>query len=208
MDDKKYEEILRKYLPESALIPVIQLIKQYKISLKIVSERSSKLGDYRCPDRINGHRISINGNINKYHFLLTFLHEVAHLLTWNKYGNRKLPHGKEWKKEFQLLVYDYLNAGTFATDLIPELVHYMKNPSATTSGKITLNRALQKYDTDKVNGFFVDDIPMGNRFILNGREFIKLSKIRTRYKCRAVNDGRIYLVHKAALVNRSENADD
>lgn len=63
------EAILYKYLPSEAVIPCFELIKNLGIYLKIVNERQSRHGDYqRLP---NGqHKITINANLNKYHYLL------------------------------------------------------------------------------------------------------------------------------------------
>ena len=39
-----------------------------------------------------------------YQFLTTFVHELAHLIIWEKYGHRAAPHGKEWKQCFGALL--------------------------------------------------------------------------------------------------------
>ncbi|HAD34265.1 MAG TPA: hypothetical protein DCF44_07170 [Chitinophagaceae bacterium] len=44
--------------------------------------------------------MSVNGNLNSYHFLITLLHEIAHMLVWEQFRNRVKPHGLEWKHVF------------------------------------------------------------------------------------------------------------
>ena len=46
----------------------------------------------------NNHRISVNGNLNKYSFLITLIHELAHLLTFTQYKNRVDPHGRNGRE--------------------------------------------------------------------------------------------------------------
>ena len=103
------KEILAKYLPENAVTPCFELIKANKIYLKIVNERKTRHGDYRqLPD--GQHLITMNATANKYRFLITFIHEVAHLLAFEKYGKLIKPHGIEWKYTFQQLMKPFISS--------------------------------------------------------------------------------------------------
>src|SRR5690554_4127969 len=96
-------EILEKYIPEAAVAPVFEMIKLHKIHLKIVNERVTRHGDYRKMP--NGqHQITVNASLNKYRFLITLVHEVAHLEAFINYSHFIKPHGMEWKRTFQLLM--------------------------------------------------------------------------------------------------------
>ena len=39
----------------------------------------------------------MNNNLNKYSFLITITHEIAHMMIWEKHQNKVDPHGEEWK---------------------------------------------------------------------------------------------------------------
>src|SRR5947207_2190446 len=93
-------EKIRPFLPDESLDIVVRWITDHKIFLTITEKRNSILGDYRRPQEGKGHRISVNGDLNKYAFLVTMVHEVAHLTTWLKYFDTVSSHGKEWKMEF------------------------------------------------------------------------------------------------------------
>src|ERR1700750_1178375 len=88
---------LQDYLPVGTYDAVIDFLNKYRVHLTVSRERKSILGDYRHRTQADNHRISINGNLNKYAFLITLLHELAHLLTFEQFGNRVMSHGKEWK---------------------------------------------------------------------------------------------------------------
>ena len=81
-------QALAGFLPDKSFEQVLAYLHEYRVHLTITKQRKSVLGDYRHPGRGANHRISINGNLNKYEFLITFLHELAHLLTFEKFSNR------------------------------------------------------------------------------------------------------------------------
>ena len=92
-------EYLSQFIPDPSAPLILEYLHHYKVHLTITRERKSVLGDYRHATHSNNHRISVNGNLNKYAFLITLLHELAHLLTFEKFGNRIPPHGKECLKK-------------------------------------------------------------------------------------------------------------
>src|SRR6266699_2864927 len=91
---------LAAYLPDGSFENVVHYLHQHRVHLTVTRERKSVLGDYRNAVHGKNHRITVNGNLNKYAFLITLLHELAHLLTYEKYGHRIQPHGAPWKSEF------------------------------------------------------------------------------------------------------------
>jgi len=104
---------LENYLPQFTVKPITELLKLYKVQLKIVQERKTRHGDYR--KNINGsHAITVNSNLNKYRFLVTLVHEIAHLVAFEKYGRSIKPHGIEWKHTFQHLMLPFFEARCFS----------------------------------------------------------------------------------------------
>ena len=86
---------LQDYLPPGTYEAVLDYLRQFRVHLTVARERKSILGDYRHRTHQDNHRISVNGNLNPYSFLITLLHELAHLLTFEQFGNNVLSHGKE-----------------------------------------------------------------------------------------------------------------
>jgi SprT protein len=129
---QRNSEILRKYIPEPAVELMAQWIVQFDFKLKIKKERSTRLGDYSSPRNGSNHLITINYNLNKYSFLITLVHEVAHLVTFNQYKNRVLPHGIEWKKAFAELMQPFMNSDVFPVDVLYAVRKYMQNPGASS----------------------------------------------------------------------------
>jgi SprT protein len=190
---------LSKYLPENTLQQIAFLLDNRKVHLKITYPRSSKYGDYRAPHKGKPHRITVNHNLNKYAFLITLIHEIAHLDTWNGYKFGVKPHGSEWKKTFSNLMQPFMNIQYFPSDILNALVAYMNNPAASSCSDAGLFRVLKKYDSTTSNT--LEDINSGEVFRLeNGMILIKGEKLRTRYKCKEKSTGKVYFVNALAEV--------
>lgn len=182
------------YLPDGSFESVLHYIQLYKVQLTVTRQRQTILGDYRHAYNGIGHRISINGNLNKYSFLITLLHELAHLFTYERYSHRVQSHGKEWKTEFSKILAEFLAKKIFPADIEATLVATLKNPAASSCGDEKLLRVLKNYDPAKPGHYFIEQISIGTKFKIKGdRIFIKGEKIRTRYKCREVSTGKWYL---------------
>src|SRR6186713_684964 len=107
---------LAAFLPDNTFDKVVDYLHHYKVHLTVSRERKTVLGDYRNAVHGKNHRISVNGNLNKYSFLITLLHELAHLLTHEKYGHRVASHGKEWKGIYSQLLAAFVNHNIFPAD--------------------------------------------------------------------------------------------
>jgi hypothetical protein len=190
---EKYKKVLYKYLPEQSVPLVFKLLNEYNIQLRISKSRATKLGDYRPPIQYSFHRISINHDLNQYQFLITLIHEFAHLKNWINYKNKVKPHGKEWKTEFNELMQPLLTNSVFPEEILLTLSTYLQNPSSSTRS-LKLQKALRKYDTSPAS-LTLEEIPFNSIFkIYNGIVFKKLAKMRKRYKCLRMDNKKIYLV--------------
>jgi len=196
----QYRQILSKYLPVKSIDLIVDWIIEYNVHLKISKSRTTKLGDYHPPSDKRGHRISINHDLNKYAFLITLVHEIAHLINWEKYKNKVRPHGEEWKSEYQKLMKSIIDPNIFPPDILGAINNHMAAPFASSCTDIGLMRILRKYDSTK-NSLHLEDIPQATGFrIKNGRTFYKGEKLRKRYKCKDMNNHRIYLFSPLAEV--------
>ena len=187
--------ILSEYLPEKSVEQVYQWIIQYKIHFKISRRRSTKLGDYRPPIRNANHRISINHDLNPYSFLITFVHELAHLTVFEKHNRNVLPHGKEWKQDYKSLMQMFLDKNIFPDDINTVLKKSILNSKASSTSDLALSRVLSQYDKTEDHSK-LESLETGTIFqIQNGRRFQKGERIRTRYKCLSQQNKRHYLFH-------------
>jgi SprT protein len=191
-------EVLMQFVPEAAVEQLADWIVGYKIKVNITKSRYTKSGDYRAPGNGFGHRISINHDLNKYHFLITFVHEVAHLTSFVKYKNIS-PHGREWKYEFKGLMDPFLHTGIFPEDVLEALQNYIRNPAATSCSDVKLTKILSKYDGSE--SLFLEDLPESAVFSLkNGKKFIKGPRVKKLYRCREYTGKHEYLVHPLAEI--------
>jgi hypothetical protein len=202
---QKNSEILKKYLPEQSVGLIAQWIVEFDFKLKIKRERSTRLGDYTAPYNGLNHTITINHNLNKYSFLITLVHEIAHLVTYNEHRNTVLPHGKEWKQNFQKLMQPFLTTDIFPLEVFAALRDYLKNPAATSCTDIQLLRVLKLHDED-TGTLFLERLPADSLFLYNGSKiFKKGEKIRKRIKCVEIKSGATYLFNPLTEVQVFES---
>ncbi|APQ16663.1 SprT-like domain-containing protein [Maribacter hydrothermalis] len=194
------QQTLEKYLPESAVASCFELIKVNHVHLKIVNERVTRHGDYRRRKDGN-HQVTVNASLNKYRFLITLVHEIAHLVAFEKYGRNIKPHGLEWKRTFQYLMLPFLRPEVFPTQLLPLLARHFKNPKASSSTDAQMSIALKKFDEQQSEKTYVFELPIGSVFrIYNGKLFKKGNKRTKRYECIEMSTGRMFLFQPNAEV--------
>ena len=185
---------LQRFLPPGTYEAVLEYLQFYKVHLTVAAERKSILGDYRHRTHFSNHRISVNGNLNKFSFLITLLHELAHLLTFEQFGNKVLSHGREWKMIYGKLLEQFLENKIFPADIEYELLDSLKNPAATSCAEDGLIRVLRKYDDRKNHHRLVEEIPENGIFRCDdGRIFKRGEKMRKRFRCVEIQTGRVYL---------------
>jgi predicted SprT family Zn-dependent metalloprotease len=197
---------LNEYLPEGAFDSVVDYIIAHKVHLTVTRERSTILGNYRSRHSDKNHRISVNGNLNKYSFLITLLHELGHLLAFEKYGNKIAAHGAQWKNEYSKILAVFISKKIFPADIEKELLETLNNPAATSCAETSLLRVLRKYDAHKPGIFLLEELPDKSFFkVKNGRVFSKENKIRKRYLCKDLTTNKLFLfspVAEVELVNK------
>ena len=194
---------LAHYLPDGTFEVVADYLNRYKVHLTIARSRESVLGDYRHKMNTVTHRISVNGDLNRSAFLITLLHELAHLLTFENYGRSVQAHGKEWKTVYGQILAQFIEKKVFPEDIEHELKRTLNSPGASTCSEPNLQRVLYRYNETK-NGFvLIEQVPEGNLFeISDGRRFLKGPRRRTRYECVETSTGKKYLFSGVYEVKR------
>ncbi|MGI9532429.1 SprT-like domain-containing protein [Lutimonas sp.] len=195
MSTKK--EILERYVPAEALTLVVDMIDRYPCHLKIVNKRATKHGDFRryTDGKI---QITINNDLNPYRFLLTLVHEYAHLVTFEEYKRVK-PHGAEWKRNFKMLMLPFLRPEVFPEELLAALASHLINPKASSDRDVNLSLAFRKYDGVH-DQTLIFELPDNSKFQYRNRTFIKGKKRRTKFECVELLTDKKYIFHPHAEV--------
>src|SRR5690349_16531923 len=187
-------QALQDFLPPGAYPAVTHYLQEYKVHLTITRERKSILGDYRHAIDGKNHRISVNGTLNPYAFLITLIHELAHLVTFTRYRNTVAAHGREWKQLYADLMSKFLSANLFPHDIQKALERSLHNLPASSCADERLMRVLKNYDTHKSGMRLVEQLPEGAVFsIEGGKLFRKGAQLRKRFQCVEIKTGKLYL---------------
>lgn len=190
----------QKFLPQGFEGYVVDLFFEHSISFKIVPPRKTKLGDFRGGSRMEKPMITVNGDLNPYSFLITTLHEFAHLHTFLKFKNNVSPHGDEWKNAFRKLLIPIIDSGKLPKDIEIALMNSLVSTKASSCSDINLSRVLQKYDEVKEGVEILERLPKNTKFAINGKHFIKGDLRRKKFLCQELKSGRLFLVNALAEV--------
>ncbi|MCJ8291306.1 MAG: SprT family zinc-dependent metalloprotease [Flavobacteriales bacterium] len=201
----RYERILQRYLPGPFVEMVIDLLMAHTVQFKIVKPRKTKLGDFRANNKHGKTQITINGDLNPYSFLVTTLHEFAHLTNFLEFGHRVAPHGKEWKLHYTRLLLPVIDHSETPEVLRVALLKSTTNMKASSCTDQQLQRTLLTFDSRNDNLLTLEKLPKNCTFALSGKTFEKGILRRTRYLCTDVNSKRQYLVSALAHVELIEN---
>ena len=193
--------IFYSFVPEKSNKLLQCWVDELKVMVKVTAPRKTKLGDFKV--RGNQMSITINNNLNKYSFLITLTHELAHAFVFKKYQNRLKPHAKSWQLTFKSLMLNFLTPDFFPEDILKVLSRHMISPKASTFADLELVRVLKKYD--QFTSVTISDLAVGDSFkIANGKIFVKGEKIRKRYKCIEYKTNKTYLFHPFAEVIKGQ----
>lgn len=193
--------ILNKNLPEAAVDYCTHLCEKYPFDFILSKQRVTKLGDYRYDPIGNKHTITVNDKLNKYQFLITYVHEVAHRAV-HQHRSVEKPHGIIWKQKFQSLMLPLLRPDIFPDDVLRILAKHMKNPKASVGGDPKLAKALSNYNENSTNELRLEDVELGAEFLFRNRTFRKIEVKRTRAVCLDVQNHKRYFIPLMVAVDR------
>lgn len=202
MDNKEKKlSILKKYLPGGYEHFVLDLLEKYPVKFAIVAPRSTKLGDFRVPLHGEKPRITINNDLNPYSFLITTVHEFAHLIAFQRHGNKIKPHGDEWKSIYSQLIFEMIQYGQLPKDVEIALMDSLCNVKASSCSDLGVSRVLKKYDAVNSSCISVESLNENTIFAYRNRRYKIINKRRTRYLCEEVITKKRYLFHALTIVD-------
>lgn len=188
--------VLEKFLPENALPFLKVWFGSYRCHLKITKNRDSKLGDYRKMQD-NSHQITVNGTLEPQLFFFVLTHELAHLIAFEKFGRKISPHGQEWKATFREMLLESLSI--YKDDLKPIILHFSKSPKAN----FMASPELVKYFHKEEEGFsYIENLEIGAEFGFRKETYIIKEKIKKRYLCKNLTNGKQYLFKSVTKVEK------
>lgn len=194
---------LSRFVPSEAAHFFVTWIIEKKIHLKITPNRKTKAGTYQAPHPTKkqlGHKITVNGDLGRIRFCITFIHELAHLLVWENYKNTVQPHGKEWKNCYKTLMLEFIKETTsFPINIEKLVIQHVQNPPSSTSYDTTLLSAIDEYE-GKIE-LRLKDVEEGKFYLVENKLVLrKLKLLRKYYLCEEQNTKKQFRVHPNATV--------
>jgi SprT protein len=201
--ESKVREVLQTHVPTSAVEYCLLLWQQNRFDFHLRKKRISKAGDFTCHHG-GIPRITVNHDLSVHEFLITYVHEVAHLHVHQQHGFKADPHGMEWKKSFQQLLTPLLTLDIFPDPVLSSLKEHMVNPKASTYSDSVLTKQLRSIDPRVKSVTLLSDLPEGSLFDFQGRWFKKGKLKRTRVLCLEIKSKRQYLVPADAPIGSAQ----
>lgn len=194
---------IENFVPTASIPLLSKYLVHWEVNLVVTRKRLTKHGDFRALPK-GGHQITVNEMPNPYRFLITTVHEIAHLITYKDFGVGIKPHGKEWKHTYRKIMLPFLIPEIFPQELLKILQLHFRNPKASSETDTKLTLVLNKFDPENKKNY-IFELEDGSVFeIHNGRRFIRGKKRTKRYECREVNGKRLYLFSPHAQVIKIE----
>ena len=194
---------IENFVPTASIPLLSKYLVRWEVNLVITRKRVTKHGDFRALPK-GGHQITVNEMPNPYRFLITTVHEIAHLLTYKNFGPGIKPHGKEWKHTYRKIMLPFLIPEIFPQELLKILQLHFRNPKASSDTDTKLALVLNKFDPENKKNY-IFELEDGSVFeIHNGRRFVRGKKRIKRYECREMNGKRLYLFSPHAQVIKIE----
>lgn len=181
------------YIPLSAQ-PYCKILRaRYDFKFILKRSRLTKLGDFRVNRASGEYSVSVNRDLNPYQFLITFIHELAHLKVAEDHPRTAKSHGHEWKNAFKELLQPILTDNVFPDPLFSVLKKHMLNPKAAAGSDPKLWNALKGFDYNQ-ESYQLNSLEDGTSFIFRKKQFTRVRKRRTRILCKEVVSKRLYLI--------------
>ncbi|HNQ12986.1 MAG TPA: hypothetical protein PKH65_03395 [Bacteroidia bacterium] len=195
------KKVLHHFIPQKSITRCINLLVYYNVEFVVAPSRSSKYGDSSNDSELKKYKITVNEDLNRYSFLITLIHEIAHISTWKKYPRVAHPHGLHWKKEYRRHMKYFLGENIFPKPLVHALAHFIEDPSSTSCNNFNLHKVLMAYDKPKRGWYYLERLQYNSKFKINtGRIFIKRKVLKKNIECREFFTKDIYLLSRLMMV--------
>jgi SprT protein len=205
-NDQTIYAALDRFLPAGTSAYFPELLDGHSVLIKVTRSRTSKFGDYRpLRNKKYLHQITINNDLNPYAFLVTFLHEIAHMYVYEIHKNKVKPHGPEWKDIYATILAPFISKDFLPVDVHDSLLQHINGPTASSCSDHKLFQALKKYNPESNGLILLEALPLGSHFKWrNGMIFQKAAKVRKRFRCIEIISKRVWFFHPMAEIEQIE----
>lgn len=194
-------QVLGHYLEGPGLQLARQQWLQHQFELVITRPRKSRYGT--CIKRGNHFTITLNANLTKPHFIITYLHEVAHLIDQKDRKRPARAHGPSWQRIYRELIEVGLSLDAFPYQIVKPLKASLANVKSATGLNEALAIALgmhQEGEAPTEGTILLKELKAGDVFIYGDRHYVLLTNLRSTMECQEANTGQLVRIRKTVAV--------
>ena len=203
---EEFIKISGKYFPPECIDFAWFYFDNHDFSLQITNARETKKGDFKYSrDKKKRTKITINGDLCSYDFLIVYIHELAHYMVY-RFGDifKSQAHGKEWQSFFKELLDRVIEQTALPEDIRAAFKHHSLHIKSSTVLDHQLELTLDKYRTKREDVVYLKELTVGEHFICKGELFKIDSFARTRVHCTLLKTKRKYLISVMMQVQREK----
>lgn len=199
--------VLQRYFPAEAIPFVMKYVGVCPFKFVISSPRMSKKGDFRF--RLDGKKIpsiTVNRDLEKYEFLLVFIHELAHYFVYVNSPYFVKSHGAEWKNQYKSLSLQLMEEVSLPRDIEQAWRQHLSRIKSSSALDEQLVAVFKKYRKENVNECLLKELKNGDCFFFRNELFRLDSFARTRATCTLLRTNRRYIIGGTAEVIKANTS--
>ncbi len=199
------DDLIARNFPPESIAYVRSFFEKYNFHFSVSLPRKTKKGDFRFRyDKKSIPTITVNGDLNKYEFLLVFIHEMAHFFVYLESSFKEKKHGERWKTIYHTLLTNVIEEVPLPQDIVRAWKEHLQHIKSSSSIDENLVKVFRKYDKKQIDSYLLKELNQGDCFIFRNQQFRLVKFRRTRALCSTIKGDFPCLISMLAEVEKCD----